>query len=339
MMSTRPEGDKYWNYLRPTPASAPYLSFEPRTGGLYELICLDGLPSKAMSNRDDGSYATKDLFMKHPTLNAWKYCGRNDDVIVLENGEKVNPIDVEGAVTRHQLVAAAVIFGSGRPYPGMLIIPTAMASDMSQKSIIDEIWSEVEAAQEMTPGYAKLSKEMVVILPQGTLYPKTDKDTVIRKRFYDQFKEEIAQYYSTTFSEGSATLSATELHDLVLSEATSILSPAEVTDDSDFFALGMDSLQANRLRGFLARKINLNGQSLGFNVVFDQPTVRSLTKYLYSIYRGLEVEQANDNQEITSLIAKYSQFKQHIPVERSSNGQHIVSNVCFNKISLLVTHL
>lgn len=89
MMSTRPEGDRYWNYLRPTAASAPYLSSEPRAEGLYELIFLEDLPSKLMSNRDDGSYATKDLFMKHPTLDAWKYCGRNDDVIVLENGEKL----------------------------------------------------------------------------------------------------------------------------------------------------------------------------------------------------------------------------------------------------------
>lgn len=339
MMSTRPKGDRHWNYLRPTAESEPYLSFEPRAEGLYELVCLDGLPSKAMSNRDDGSYATKDLFMKHPTLNAWKYCGRNDDVIVLENGEKVNPIDVEGAVAQHQLVAAAVVFGAGRPYPGMLIIPTSIASDLPQKSVVDQLWLEIEAAQAMTPEYAKISKEMVVILPQGTLYPKTDKDTVIRKAFYNQFSEEIAQFYSTTFSEGSASLTAVEMGDLIQSEASKILSPVQVTEDSDFFELGMDSLQANRLRSLLARRINFNGRSLGFNVVFDHPTVRSLANYLYSMHRGLVVElQCNDNQ-ISSLIAKYSRFKQHLPGARTSEGQYIVSNTCSSEIPLLISHL
>ncbi|RFU33078.1 hypothetical protein B7463_g3281, partial [Scytalidium lignicola] len=321
MMSTRPKGDKHWNYLRPTTESEPYLSFEPRGGELYELVILDGLPSKAMSNRDDGSYATKDLFMKHPTLNAWKYCGRNDDVIVLENGEKVNPIDVEGVVTQNELVATAVVFGTGRPYPGMLIIP---ASDLPQKVLIDQLWPEIEAAQVMTPEYAKISKEMVVILPQGTLYPKTDKDTVIRKAFYNQFSEEIAQFYSTSYLEEGVSLTATEMRDLILSEASKILSPVQITEDSDFFELGMDSLQASRLRSFLARKINFNGRSLDFNIVFDQPTVRSLTEYLYSIHRGLEVELQPDNNQISSLIAKYSRFKQHVPRVRTCEGQHVV---------------
>lgn len=325
MTSNRPKGDNYWNYLRPTVESEPYILFEPRGGDLYELVCLNGLPSKAMSNRSDGSYATKDLFAKHPTLNAWKYCGRNDDVIVLENGEKVNPIDVEAAVTQHQLVAAAVVFGAGRPYPGMLIIPTSMESDLLQQELIDRLWSTIEAAQEMTPEYAKISREMVIILPQGTPYPKTDKDTIIRKAFYNQFSEVITNFYNTTYS-GGVSLSAAELAGLIQSEVSKLLGQAQVSEDSDFFELGMDSLQANRLRNALARKINFNGQNVGFNVVFDHPTVRSLTKYLYSIHRGIEIESQSSNDQISSLITKYSHFESHIPQIRTSEGQHIVSN-------------
>ncbi|KAH8804476.1 putative NRPS-like enzyme [Xylogone sp. PMI_703] len=322
MTSNRPKDDKYWNYLRPTAETEPYISFEPRGEGLYELVCLDGLPSKAMSNREDGSYATKDLFMKHPTINAWKYCGRNDDVIVLENGEKVNPIDIEGAVVQHPLVAAVVVFGVGKPYPGMLIIPES--SDLPQTALLEQIWPEIEAAQAMSPEYAKISKEMVVILPQGTSYPKTDKGTIIRKAFYNQFSEEITQFYNNTYAGGAVSLTATEMHDLVQSEVSKILSPVQVAEDTDFFELGLNSLQASRLRGFLVRKINFNGQSLGFNVVFDHPTIRSLSTYLYSIHRGLEVESQSNDDQIRSLIAKYNHFKQHVPRAKSSEGEHIV---------------
>lgn len=36
------------------------------------------------SNRPDGSYATGDLYERHPTKkDTWKYAGRGDDTIVL----------------------------------------------------------------------------------------------------------------------------------------------------------------------------------------------------------------------------------------------------------------
>ncbi|KAH8819123.1 putative NRPS-like enzyme [Xylogone sp. PMI_703] len=323
MMSTRPQGDKHWNYLRPTEEAKPYLTFEPTGEGRYELICLDGLPSKSASNRDDGSYATKDLFIKHPTLDAWKYCGRNDDVIVLENGEKVNPIDMEGAVAQDQLVSAAIVFGAGRPYPGMLIIPSPMASDVPKDDLIDQLWSTIAAAQATTPAYAKISKEMVIVLPHGTAYPKTDKDTVVRKVFYNEFKNEIEEFYRSddTIKEEHP-VGEEELRDLVLSEAAKILYPAQIAQDSDFFELGMDSLQASRLRRFIVGKVG--GQKLGFNVVFDYPSARSLSKYLYSIHHGSRLISQPEENQISSMITKYSCFKQHIPRPRTSENQHAV---------------
>ena len=53
-------------------------------------VVLDGWPSKVVSNRDDGSYATKDLWERHPDFpakNAWRFYARRDDTIVLSNGE------------------------------------------------------------------------------------------------------------------------------------------------------------------------------------------------------------------------------------------------------------
>ncbi|KAK4999986.1 hypothetical protein LTR66_001074 [Elasticomyces elasticus] len=60
-----------WDYVRPTAALLPYLRWEEQGLDIYELCVLEGWPSKVASNRPDNSYATKDLFEKHPaTPNA-----------------------------------------------------------------------------------------------------------------------------------------------------------------------------------------------------------------------------------------------------------------------------
>ena len=75
--------------------------------------------SKVATNRDDGSYATKDLFEPHPSIEgAWKYCGRLDDTIVLVNGEKAIPIAMEQALRQNKLVQEAVMFGAGKSQVG-----------------------------------------------------------------------------------------------------------------------------------------------------------------------------------------------------------------------------
>lgn len=65
---------------------------EDRGSETYESVVLDGWPAKTQSNRPDGSYATKDLFIRHPQNKDWfKYVGRLDDTLVQVLGEKTNP--------------------------------------------------------------------------------------------------------------------------------------------------------------------------------------------------------------------------------------------------------
>lgn len=91
--------DKGWNWLRCEGLAAQYVVAEPRGGDTYELVVLDGYPPKIMSNRDDGSYATKDLFVRHPTERTWyKYIGRLDDTLTQTLGEKTNPVPIELAI-------------------------------------------------------------------------------------------------------------------------------------------------------------------------------------------------------------------------------------------------
>lgn len=86
------ETDKSWNWLRAEGLITEYLIMEDRGSGTYESVVKDGWPAKIEANRPDKSYATKDLFLKHPEHNNWfKYCGRLDDTLVQVLGEKTNP--------------------------------------------------------------------------------------------------------------------------------------------------------------------------------------------------------------------------------------------------------
>jgi hypothetical protein len=66
--SFREPGDKAWDYIRAGDAMKPYLQWEERSPGVFELVVLDGWTSKAASNRLDGSSATKNLSTSHPTI-------------------------------------------------------------------------------------------------------------------------------------------------------------------------------------------------------------------------------------------------------------------------------
>jgi aryl carrier-like protein len=329
MTSMRPDGDDAWTYLRPSAEAQKFLSFEDRGEGLYELICGEGWPSRVATNRPDGSYATRDLFVRHPTLNAWKYSGRIDDVIVLEKGEKANPLPIEGAVRQDELVEEAVVFGPGKPHFGIMIVLSPLATGLSEVEIIDRLSPLIESSQTLLPAYAKISRDMVLLLPPGTPYPRTDKGTVIRKAFYAHFSKEIDEAYTDKVSSTTRTLSESELREFIRSETQAVLylkDTSSLPDDQDFFELGMDSLQASQLRAVLVQNVNTNGERLDLNIVFDYPSVGSLAHKVHSISLGSSPTTASSSveDEMKSLIEKYGNFDQHVPRPRTSEGQYVV---------------
>ncbi|RFU34185.1 hypothetical protein B7463_g2153, partial [Scytalidium lignicola] len=327
MTSWRPDGDNGWNYLRPTPLVAKYLRFEDRGDEQYELVVDKNWPSRVATNRPDGSYATSDLFIKHPTLEGWKYSGRIDDVIVLEKGEKANPLPVEGAVRKDELVTEAVVFGVGKPHFGIFIILSELAAGFTEEQIIDKLLPIIDSPEALLPDFAKISRNMVVLLPAGTPYPMTDKRTVIRKAFYRDFSKQIDEAYLDKVSTTTTLFTKNELREFLRSETHCILGldeNAPLTDDDDFFELGMDSLQASQLRSILLKNIALGGQKLGLNIVFDHPSVESLTNEVYMTSLGSQTTENSSEEEIKSLIEKYTKFDQHVPRPRRVEGQFVV---------------
>ncbi|KAL4787288.1 hypothetical protein BJX76DRAFT_363631 [Aspergillus varians] len=328
MTSLRSPDDKRWDWLRPSEAVKKFLRMEERFPGIYESVVLDGWPSKVMSNRPDGAYATKDLFLKHPEIEAYKYYARLDDTVTLVNGEKVIPLDLEGRVRQLSVVADALVFGVGKASIGLAVIRAPDAASMTENQIIGAIWPAVEEAHTFLPAYGQLSKNMVCVLPADTVYSRTDKGTVIRQAFYRDFSDLIeACYEAEDATTGTLLLSEEELKVFLRETLTKVLparDPSDFTNEVDFFALGMDSLQATQLRSVLIRSLDIKGHKLGLNIAFEHPSIGSLARCLYSLSSGTSEVETSIEEQMEALVDKYSDFEQHVPCPNGLSGRYIV---------------
>ncbi|KAI5240362.1 acetyl-CoA synthetase-like protein [Aureobasidium subglaciale] len=319
--------DKGWDWLRVGPNLEPYLRMESRGPNLFELCVTEGWPSKVATNCEDGSYATKDLFEPHPTIpNAWRYYARLDDTLVLENGEKANPLIAEGVIRQSQHVAEAVVFGANKSQLGAFVIPSE-AAVLTEEALLDAIMGYINEANQVAPSFAQLSREMIRILPCDTDYRKTDKGTVIRAAFYRDFSEQIEAAYADEQS-GSLVLSKTQLLEFLRLEFLQKITRKEGTnfdEHTDLFSLGVDSLQAIRVRGNIIKTLKVEAKDIGRNFVFDFPTLDEIANEILRLQQGVPKQvKLSVEERMAAMVEKYAEFEQHQAVNKLADGAYIV---------------
>ncbi|GME40067.1 putative nrps-like enzyme protein [Neofusicoccum parvum] len=327
--------DDQWNWLVLHPSVERHVKWEDEGDGLHHLVTMPGCPVKAFTTRPDGGYDTKDLFMRHPTDPAkWKFVRRRDDTIVLVNGEKANPIPLEDAVRKHRDVQAAVAFGAQRSFMGMIVIPEQHAAGVPKVELVARIWPDLDRANQVVPAYARISRDAVIVKDAGTPFPVTEKTTVIRARFVEQFAGDIDAFYARMESGGTANDGPQELtegrvRELVRGaarEALQLENPAELTDDADFFLLGMDSLQATNVRNRLVKEISTGAESLPNNAAFENPSVARLAQLIVNMRSGTDKRESPE-EEVMGLVRKYSRFpavNPHKPAKKRPEKEVVV---------------
>lgn len=137
--------------------------------------------------------------------------GRIKDILVLSNGEKVPPSDMELAIALDPLIEQVMVVGEGRPYLSALLVLDAdfwpgFAQDcgldpMSPESLRDhravhEMQKRVKAALKDFPGYAKIRRVTLLLEPwsidNGLLTPTLK---VKRAKVSERYAEEIEAMY------------------------------------------------------------------------------------------------------------------------------------------------
>ncbi len=319
MTSFREPGDKEWNWLRPPPALLPYLRWVQH-GDAYVVVVADGWKSKVISNQPDGSYATRDLWVRHPEKSdRFKYVGRLDDWIVLVNGEKINPVQFEHTVQSDEHVAEAVVFGAGQVAAGLIIVPAKGHDSLSEDEYLKLVQPTIDAANAGAEAYAKIGREHIRVLTSDAVNdcPKTDKGTVIRSAFYKKFETLIQSVYedAEAASGGELQLSFDEMVSWLRELLVEILKlgpadAARVTPDADFFALGLDSLGAYRIFSRIMKSLDLgpSARDVPGNVCFEYPSIKALASYLSALRSGESYSKRSETEEMQALIDRYGEF-------------------------------
>jgi len=315
----RPREDKAWNYLRPPPHIAPFISMKPLPSSSYpvihECVVLDGHKGKMKSNSDDppNSYYTSDLFIAHPTIhNAWKFVGRLDDRITLTNGEKVLPLAIEGRIVQEACVKDAVVFGVEREVPGLLLFRTD-GENMTEPEFLARVWPAIEDANSRSEAFSQISREMIVVLPIGVECPTTDKGSIKRAQVYLDFADVIDDVYAKLQSSNGAELNLdTAEMEIWIMKTFHALGVVLSDETTDFFGAGVDSLKAIQMRGLIVKNLDMKGSagSVSSMIVYDCGNAEKLAKRLVEIRDSLtDAEERSDGiADMKEMIEQFSVF-------------------------------
>ncbi|KAF4498811.1 nonribosomal peptide synthetase [Fusarium agapanthi] len=304
--------DKDWQFLRAID-DPKLLEFEPRENELSELVVKPGWPFLIKTNREDGSYASSDLFEPHPSIpNAWRYHSRADAQITLGNGKKFDPSPIEGSILAStKLLQDVLIFGSGRDYAGALLFPSS--SDISTDEVIDSVWPHIDKLNADSQTHTRINKTMLVVVPvkkgQKPL-EKSSKGTILRRQAEENYSGEIEGAYNNTscsttnVPDGGIQKAVQDCFEKVLGR--------QVEPDQDLYGQGVDSISCIQIRKMLEQTCLSEDGRLPLNVIYDQGTVDSLVEYLERSNPGDSGLNADaDESEVNlmhALVGKYSNF-------------------------------
>lgn len=327
--------DKEWQYLRSN--ASPHLELELQEDGLAELVILPSWPHMAKRNRDDGSYATADLFAPHPTIpDAWKYHSRADSQLTLITGKKFDPAPLEDAISTSPLLSDVLIFGNGQQFPGALLFRATNSAAMTNEEVLSALWPSLDRLNAESQGHTRLSKSMLTVMPNNAPgLEKSSKGTIMRGQAEKKYSLDIARAYNSgpdTSKNGVLSSSQDEVPDdevptIVLQVIQRVLDTSSlIPEEGDLFSLGVDSVHCIQIRALLQHRIlPASAAQLPLNVIYDCGTIKRLSKYLISIRKGQKVETEDETQLMRDLVQEYSSFTDEsrnslVPAPSSSNN-------------------
>lgn len=248
------EADKDWQYLRLPPNSNNLLLFEQHSSDerLFELIVLPQWPHMAKKNRPDGSFATSDLFERHPNIEiAWRYHSRSDSQITLLTGKKFDPAPIEDDIaSKCQRIREVLIFGDGKQVPGALVFLA------SKDTSLDELWSIVQGVNHKGQNHTRISKERIKIIgPEVSPLGRSSKGTLLRTDANQRFAREIEEVYAQDEDDivNGIILGEQDVTKVIRRIVYRYLATSLEDDYADFYKCGVDSAICTQIRSALQK--------------------------------------------------------------------------------------
>jgi len=135
--------------------------------------------------------------------------GRIKEIIVLANGEKVPPVDMESTIAEDALFEQCMVFGEQKPYLSVLVVLNLEIwedvkkqhgykfDDLQNPEVEEYLLSRIVAMITRFPGYAQIHKITAMFEPwtvDNGLATPTMK--IKRNKIVESFKENIKNMYS-----------------------------------------------------------------------------------------------------------------------------------------------
>ncbi|KAK4466818.1 hypothetical protein QBC42DRAFT_292971 [Cladorrhinum samala] len=265
-------------------------------------------------------WRTRDLYERHwdgkKRDKLWRYVGRMDDVVVLSNGEKVNPVLFEKEVEGCPLVHGAVVVGERRFQTGLIIEPQGTVEDADK--YLDEIWPWIEKANAKCAAHARVWPSMVILADKRKPLHRTPKGSVMRRPTLQLYESEINDLYGNKINNNDNQQEQTgDSRDQnvdaasVVREAVTKLAEGDLPLDDGtnfFFQLGFDSLKVLQLAHLLAGRLpRALANAIRPRLIYQNPTISKIVSALAPSSGASHTSTIiSREQQIVEMINKYS---------------------------------
>lgn len=275
-----------------------------------------------------GVYHTRDLFTRHPQKpTLYKYFGRRDDIIVLANSEKLNPIPLELNLQGHANLKGVLLIGNRRNQTVLLVEPKEPLEEMERLEFLQTLWPEIEKANSHVAGHGRVARDKVICTTPDKPFLRTGKNTIVRKLTEEAYADEIEELYSDTAQgERLADVSLKPIVKTVyepsaivsfLRQIFSISYPqgAIIGEYEDFYSYGLDSLQTLEITANLKRSLQKQTSEptawITARTIFQHPTLADLSRLLAAfLSEGVvpgEGSLAHTTRTIDETVARHVQ--------------------------------
>ncbi|KAI1387789.1 acetyl-CoA synthetase-like protein [Hypoxylon trugodes] len=303
------------------------------TEGTYELIIFADESNKdscAIHHNLPGvtEYPTKDLFIQHPDPNKprlFKYYGRRDDIIVLANGEKFNPLPLEAEVQGHPSLQGAMIVANGRTEASLIVEPINALDEAERAQLLEEIWPLIEKSNSLVPGQGRIPRGNVICSVPDKPFARTGKGTIVRKFIEQAYKDEIEELYLKAVSQTKTvtvnlkpTLKPVYELPVVVDFVRTLLAASfahapEISETEDFFHYGLDSVQTLEITSNLRRNLQeQTSRSVSWitpRTIFRNSTLDGLSRIVAAFLNEDKIPQQDSSlaraRAVDETVARY----------------------------------
>ena len=324
---------KDYAYMEWNPAYKVEMQPSDDEPGAFELVLFADADTEDMSALNHNlpgirEWRTKDLFKRHPNPqkpDLWSYYGRRDDIVVLSNSEKFNPVPMELIIQGHPMLAGALVIGQGRHQAALLVEPKAHMT--GKETLLNEIWPQIEQANAIAPAQGRIVRSKMLVASPEKPFARAGKGTIVRKLTEKTYASEIQTLYSQKADK--ARISSSQMPTLrpsfplqsvsgFVREAVVLALPsaAAVSESDDIFAHGLDSLKCIDLCKILKTGLQEISEShdpswITAQIIYEHPSIEKLSTILHEFLNTGKLpkgrsEHNNRGAEIQAMVEKYT---------------------------------